>query len=385
MRMEELSESRYEKGTDSVEKYLLGIVQSYFKNQNISSSQSPEAIIKKAVARMKEEVDFESIGVLSLTLPDGQKRIGAVQISLEDLGGEPIITDKKTAFNVNFGHDAGTACEGNDPRLSDSRTPLAHSHGISDILNLEAELLALRGKIDRLIVHDHDNMDTLSRIKYTGSKAAIDLADIEALQSGIGSLLSDMQTAADEYRRDTRDAVADANNAILQAQLNFNTIRDSMDTQSEQYRVELEEEINTQLTNIYSQLDAKFSDYAVGTTLTDLQNAIKHMVTQYGTTTVYMADVIAAGDRYKVADGIPVEIQSIGPGVEPIIDAHIVVDGFKTKMPYFVFNDTLNSLDGAVSVVYDGQDAYVVYNHKNTPPETLRNASIQITYSVKGV
>ena len=60
MRREELSDSRYEKGTDSVEKYLLNIVQSYFKNQTISSTQSRETIIKRAVARMKEEVDFES-------------------------------------------------------------------------------------------------------------------------------------------------------------------------------------------------------------------------------------------------------------------------------------------------------------------------------------
>lgn len=33
---------------------------------------------------------------------------------------EPAIT-KHTAFNKDFGSDAGTVCEGNDPRLSDAR------------------------------------------------------------------------------------------------------------------------------------------------------------------------------------------------------------------------------------------------------------------------
>lgn len=385
MRMEELSDSRYEKGTDSVEKYLLNIVQNYFKNQNVSSLQSRETIIKKAVARMKEEVDFESIGVLSITLPDGEKRIGAVQLSLADLGGEPIITDKKTAFNVDFGHDAGTACEGNDPRLSDSRDPLPHSHSIEDILNLEAELLALNGKIDRLVFHEHENTDALGVLRYTGTKSVVDLADVEELQASVNSLLADMQGAADDYKNDTRNAVNDAQDAISQAQANFNGLQGEIDRRGEQYRADLQAEIDSKITDAYNQLDAKFADYAAATSMANLQAALQHAITAYGATTVYMADVISAGGRYKITDGIPMEIQSLGANVEPIIDATIVVDGYKTNLPYFVFNEDLNVLDGAVSIAYDGQDVYVVYSHKNTPPDAVTNAFVQVSYSVKGV
>lgn len=46
---------------------------------------------------------------------------------------EPVIGAKGTAFNKNFGSNADTVCEGNDGRLSDSRTPLTHSHAIGDL------------------------------------------------------------------------------------------------------------------------------------------------------------------------------------------------------------------------------------------------------------
>lgn len=42
---------------------------------------------------------------------------------------EPKITTKRTAFNVDFGTSAGTAVEGNDPRLSNARTPTGNAGG----------------------------------------------------------------------------------------------------------------------------------------------------------------------------------------------------------------------------------------------------------------
>ena len=39
-----------------------------------------------------------------------------------------------TTFSVSYGSSAGTACEGNDSRLSDARTPTAHSHYIGNTL-----------------------------------------------------------------------------------------------------------------------------------------------------------------------------------------------------------------------------------------------------------
>ena len=55
---------------------------------------------------------------------------------------------KNTAFNRNFGTTLGTVCEGNDSRLSDARTPTAHTHTVSNVSGLET---ALNGKQDIII------------------------------------------------------------------------------------------------------------------------------------------------------------------------------------------------------------------------------------------
>ena len=52
---------------------------------------------------------------------------------------------KNTAFNKNFGTTSGTVCQGNDIRLSDARTPTAHTHAVSDVSGLQ---IALTGKQD---------------------------------------------------------------------------------------------------------------------------------------------------------------------------------------------------------------------------------------------
>lgn len=43
---------------------------------------------------------------------------------------------------VSFGTGSGTICQGNDARLSDARTPLAHSHPQSEVTGLVADLAA---------------------------------------------------------------------------------------------------------------------------------------------------------------------------------------------------------------------------------------------------
>ena len=53
---------------------------------------------------------------------------------------EPAILTKNTAFNKNYGSTSDTVCQGNDSRLSDARTPLAHTHSISNITDLQSEL-----------------------------------------------------------------------------------------------------------------------------------------------------------------------------------------------------------------------------------------------------
>jgi len=50
---------------------------------------------------------------------------------------EPLIS-KATAFNKPFGSTVNTVCDGDDSRLSDNRTPHAHTHNKVDIVDLSA-------------------------------------------------------------------------------------------------------------------------------------------------------------------------------------------------------------------------------------------------------
>lgn len=58
-----------------------------------------------------------------------------VVITPANMGAEPAFS-KNTAFNKNFGSTAGTVCEGNDSRLSNARTPTAHTHSNSDLTGI---------------------------------------------------------------------------------------------------------------------------------------------------------------------------------------------------------------------------------------------------------
>lgn len=68
-----------------------------------------------------------------------------------DIGAEPAFT-KNTAHNKNFGTAAGTVCQGNDSRLSDARTPVSHNHDDRYYTETETDTL-LAGKADTS--HNH--------------------------------------------------------------------------------------------------------------------------------------------------------------------------------------------------------------------------------------
>ena len=72
-------------------------------------------------------------------------------IAPSDIGAEPAFT-KNTAHNKNFGSTAGTVCEGDDSRLSDARTPVSHNHDDRYYTETETDTL-LAGKADTS--HNH--------------------------------------------------------------------------------------------------------------------------------------------------------------------------------------------------------------------------------------
>jgi len=58
-------------------------------------------------------------------------------IQAVDKGGTGATTaaQARVSLGVSYGTTTGTVCRGDDPRLSDARTPLAHTHPISAINN----------------------------------------------------------------------------------------------------------------------------------------------------------------------------------------------------------------------------------------------------------
>lgn len=228
MRMEELSENRYVKGVDTVEKYLLELVRDFLKQDNFKPPESSrEYIIEEALKRMKEELIFEQMGVTSIKFPDGTEKTGIVNITLKDLGGEPAIKLKRSAFNVSFGNKQNTACEGNDPRLSDKRIPLAHQHDVSDIIGLQGIVSTLQGKIDRLsdTVHEHGNSSLLEKLVYSGNNTTIDLTVLDSFESVVQQTLSGVEGKIATCKQQFDNSVLNIDTNVNNALQEINTLK----------------------------------------------------------------------------------------------------------------------------------------------------------------
>jgi hypothetical protein len=106
---------------------------------------------------------------------------------------------KNTAFNRDFGNTAATVCQGNDPRLSDARTPLAHGHTVLDegganevtASDLKAGLdkLATLRALTRGVQAEQATLDfsenSIMELTLTGD---LTITGINGLKSGVGWL-----------------------------------------------------------------------------------------------------------------------------------------------------------------------------------------------------
>ena len=221
MRMEELANNNFIKGTDSVERYLLDIIKQYFSSNNIDDD-SREYIIKKAVEQMKEELNIDNAGVVSVN-----GKTGEVTITLESLGGEPLISPKLSAFNVNFGSEENTACMGNDPRLSDDRHPLPHTHEMSEINGLEGEISSIKNSINMLgnITHKHDNLKVLNMLVYSGTKTEIDLTLLDTAEEKINTEISKVDESITDTKTKVDNLITEITNELNQYQTDYNNIK----------------------------------------------------------------------------------------------------------------------------------------------------------------
>lgn len=281
MRIEELTENRYLKQTDNIEKYLLGLIEDYFKTVNYTAPSSKEYIIEQAVRRLKEEVDFDALGVLSISLPDDEEpRTGAVNISIEDLHGEPEILDKKSAFNVPFGVLANTACEGNDERLSNAREPLPHKHEIEDIPGLQGIINSLNEKASKLDEnrHTHDNKSVLDLLTYTGNKESIDLAILDDLDSEMIDLVASVIEEINGYKTDANEKIAEVNAKIAEINAKVNELHSFVVSENEK-NLNLAKQYTD--TTVSSALDGVANLLAECVTKNDFKNILAMMNDTY--------------------------------------------------------------------------------------------------------
>jgi len=389
MRMEELSDSRYIKGTDTVERYLLNLVQEYFKNANIASTTSREFIIKRAVERMKEEISYEGIGVLSITLPDGKMRTGAVNISLADLYGEPLISPKNAAFNVNFGNQENTACEGNDPRLSDKREPLDHQHEISDVIGLEGILSTLTGKIERVhdLTHSHDNQKVLDILVYTGAQETIDLRLLETLEGKMVKLIEEVHQHIIDYRQEVEDKVDEVNTEIERVVKEIDTIKQYiLETNQEHYDLS-KKYTDDKITEAQQAFNTEFAKYFTKEDLIKALAMANNIMTLAGTMRFNLKQYLNFTTSEEVTIAIdPTIMAELSARVQSLRDCQIEAfleyqdENYKTvrtALPYVLFHD--NAIDGSIqlSTKYGLNQIVLMFDSTSyVIPDEIKDASI---------
>lgn len=167
------------KQNNEVEDYLIRIIKRYFEIHEDYTRNEMEAIVQESFTRLKRWMLRHRQFIFSLN-----QETGHLVLDISFFNGEPEITEKKTAFNKDFGEEEDTVCEGNDPRLYDMRIPLKHTHNLSDIPGLR-DVIGLLNETRFPDIHGHNNLSVLNCITYTGSNMLIDLIMIEEVLNNI--------------------------------------------------------------------------------------------------------------------------------------------------------------------------------------------------------
>ena len=353
MRMEELSDNRYFKSTDQIERYLLNLVEQYCNSSNISSPSSREYIIKKAVQRMKEEISFDNLGVLSITLPNGEVRTGEINLTIEDLNGEPLISPKLSAFNVSFGNKQNTACEGNDPRLSDARKPLEHQHQISDVIGLEGQLSTLEGLMNRAnqFEHEHDNKNVLDMLIYTGSNNIIDLTLLDTLKDKIQTLVNEIRQEIVDHKQENDIKITEVNTKITEVKQQIDDLKQFIIDKNEEYYKKSTDYTDAKVIEAESALDTKINNLATKKMLDGILDVANRVYTFVGQS-VYSVQSIITNNTQVITQDVLDEINARGTTLDKCIFEislkYSTSEGktFMYTLPYLVFKD--NTICGMI-------------------------------------
>jgi hypothetical protein len=108
----------------------------------------------------------------------------------------PLITTTGGVITAgSFGSAANTFCQGNDSRLSDARTPLAHTHAIADVTNLQTTLDGKASTSHTHAITDVTNLQTTLNGKASTSHTHA-IADVTSLQTTLDGKASTSHTHA---------------------------------------------------------------------------------------------------------------------------------------------------------------------------------------------
>lgn len=105
----------------------------------ITSESAPAPTVPPALAAVAYSGDYEDLIGAPVAGAGGVPTTRQVIAGTGLAGGGDLSTDR--TFTVQYGSTAGTAAQGNDSRLSDARTPTAHTHAMADVTGLQ-EVLA---------------------------------------------------------------------------------------------------------------------------------------------------------------------------------------------------------------------------------------------------
>ena len=413
MRFEELSNNLYQKNTDSVERYLLSLVEEFMSEQSTANPLSREYVIQQAVARAKEELNFDGIGVTSIQLPDDEEpRTGAVKISLEELHGEPRIDEKRSAFNVDFGTEINTACEGNDPRLSDARPPLPHQHEISDVQGLEGLLSTYKANSDYSMEHSHthDNQSILDKLEYSGTNLSIDLAVYENWEQELYSVLNQINTAITSYKNEINTKI---NNYETNVTTKYNTIIEKLDgipgqisTALTMIKAYCDNQISSSTTNINTLLN----DYVTKNEIDALIEPLKDIYIPVGTAVIQVSNYITPSQKLEeiitfnvtlpnsilnilydhLPDAESDETSSMSIfdmlSNDSFVDSEIISNG-KRSYGDLISYDSSGNINGILTFSFNTSslDAFQIniYNPDKNLPTIINNATIKVTLHLK--
>lgn len=381
MRMEELADSLYIKSTDQVEKYLLNLIRLYFAHSNTPQPESREYVIERAVERMKEEITFDNMGVFSITLPDGEQKQGAVTITLEDLLGEPRISPKLSAFNVDFGNQQNTACEGNDPRLSDAREPLEHRHEIAGINGLEGQLSTLEGLLNRglKLAHTHDNKAVLDMLTYSGNKTVIDLADLEKIQDEVEKLINDIYDSLVAHKKDIQDKIAAIDAKISEVSEKIEDLKQYILDQNKEWYDKAKQYTDEGITTADIQIQNKINDLVTKDQVKPVLDIANKAYISGGTVTVNI-NSIPLNTPTNVTDRTDVytELNDDNALSDAIIECKIQGDGLTLMMPYIIMESGVPVGMVSYQRTHDNH-VNILIECDELPPE-LSGSDIEINY-----